>query len=154
MASPAKRMKDELKSCKKRLSSQSGDMVLFHGTCDKYAKLIAENGLRDAYLTSEYELAEMFADIKAEYDDCKPVVLVVKVKDRSNLRVDSEHLFTSTAFIEGLYGIEDMHEWDALHDDGKIPVDDDDERDWLPSLCVLKSVRYEGTIPPNDIEVD
>lgn len=147
-----KRLWDEYHQVSADLKLTVPPLHLLHGTSENHIDGITTYGLRSPYLTSDYELAEIMADVQSDEEDSEPIILDVAVYNLERLRADPEQYSSPIASTDSYYGFKTVEEWIEANDLGIMPYNKNDD-DWITTLAVLKSCWYEGIIPPRDIEV-
>lgn len=115
-------------------------MHLMHGTNSEYLESIQKEGLRTPYLTDVEEIAREYAEVTTGRGE--PIILLVKISDQSKLQPDRPSLQEPVGY-NGMTG----KQMDEMV--GQIKNHDD----WKQTFHVTRTVRYNGTIPPNDISV-
>lgn len=139
-----------------RISQQV--ITAYHGTCSSYYDVIEEKGLIRPYLAKTYELARYYAEQipynrRIPYDYGDPIVLNVIITDTNNLRYDS------ASMDEPIMASEEDRDraWEQAAiehpewvEDGMIIIP---STEWEVSWYAVGAVKYEGTIPPEQISV-
>jgi hypothetical protein len=116
---------------------------LYHGTSSHCLNEIKEKGMPDgAYLTSDDEQAQYYAEVVSEENNAVPVILVIEV-DTDNLWADRP------SFDEPLHFTIDEHansedDWHEMIENDEIPYPK--QRDWQISLEYVKSVYHPQAI--------
>lgn len=124
---------------------------LYHGTSSHCIDEIKEHGMpKGAYLTSDDEQAQYYAQFVSEEDEGEPVILVIEV-DTSQLWADRP------SFDEPLHFIIDEHadsedDWHQMIENDEIPYPQ--QRDWQISLNYVKSVYHPAAITVENIFFD
>jgi len=127
-------------------------MTLLHGTCSQNVPKIEKKGLKDPYLTNNSTIAKMFAEIQCDAleEPGDPVVLEVTVDDLSKMKADEESYYMPSPYAEEQLGVWSFEHYERLRKKGIIPPITD--KDWLTTLCLVSSARYEGTIEPSKVK--
>jgi len=145
-------------------------LKLYHGTSSsKYDEIMA-SGLDDPYLTDSPDKAEYYAteDVedteKIHGGEGVPIVLLVDIHDTSRLRVDFNEIDEpvtagtdmSREEIEEAIQKEYKRYLEKHPEsyDKKYGVINVNPKHYQVSLNTVRSVRYEGTIPPFDMTTD
>ena len=116
-------------------------MQLYHGTNLQTFEEIKHQGLQDPHLTDIWEIAIIFAHHSTRGTPSKPTIITVELtqQDIPNLYADLKMKTNPIPEVK-------RH----LPDE---PLDYIDEPNWLNSLEILHSIRYKGTLPPDQIKV-
>lgn len=133
------------------ITAQVQELTLYHGTAASRFDAIQREGLTNPYLTKSYEVAEYYGEAQAEEDGTEiPIVLMVRVPDTANLRVDRPSFAEPLTFSMHDHDIWSEDEWHEALESGALrsPAD---ENDWEASLETVGSVRYAGRIGPENI---
>lgn len=133
---------------------------LYHGTSDIHLDSIQTKGLKDPYLTSDYEKAGYYATEAAEELGGEPIVLKVVVPNTNNLIVDYNELDEPVNINETdaemkkkiqaaykIYRKENPTSYDKKF--GTISVN---KKDYWVSLLTTNTVKYEGVIPFDNVK--
>ena len=127
-------------------------ITLFHGTSShSLKKIIKDKGLGSPFLTDDEEIAEYYADCVTEEHGGDMVILKITV-DIDKLRKDDNSYAEPLTFFRNNFAKSD-DEWGEMLTDGDIPYPSN-ENDWRCSLDVVHSVRVDGMVPVNNIEID
>jgi hypothetical protein len=124
---------------------------LYHGTSSHCLDDIKEHGMpQGAYLTSDDNQAQYYAEVVSEEHEGKPVILVIEV-DTGQLWADRP------SFNEPLHFIIDEHadsedDWHEMIENDEIPYPQ--QRDWQISLDYVKSVYHPEAITAENIFFD
>lgn len=121
---------------------------LYHGTSSHCLDEIKQNGMPNgAYLTSDDEQAQYYAEVVAEENAGEAVILVIEV--------DTTHLWADRpSFDEPLHFTIDEYadsedDWHEMIENDEIPYPQ--QRDWQISLEYVKSVYHPQAIALENI---
>lgn len=121
---------------------------LYHGTSSHCIEEIKQHGMPNgAYLTSDDEQAQYYAQVVSEEHEGSPVILIIEV-DTNELWADRP------SFDEPLYFTIDEHadsedDWHEMIENDEIPYPQ--QRDWQISLEYVNSVYHPVAIAVDNI---
>ena len=115
-------------------------MKLYHGTNLHAFENIKQHGLQDPHLTDIWEIAIIFAHHSTQKSPSKPTIITVELnqQDIPNLYADLRMKTNPIPEIKRHLPNE--------------PLDHITKHNWLNSLEILHSIRYKGTLPPDQIK--
>lgn len=118
--------------------------VWYHGTNSAFLPMIMQQGLRNPYMTSVFELAKYYAE--ASEGEGNPVVLKIKIDDTSNFTVDNPSLEEPVGYGNVLSKNIETKIRRLYKKNNSI-----NDSDWRLTYPVTKTVKYQGVLPSNKI---
>lgn len=124
---------------------------LYHGTSEEnYQKIIDSGVLEPAYLTSNDEQAQYYAEVCSDDDESSPVILTVEV-DTAFLMADTASFDEPLSYILSFHGLSEK-QWHKAISSGEIEYPGKDR--WDISLETTQNVKTTQVIDVKNIQYD
>ena len=128
-------------------------IVMFHGTSTRNFNNIDMYGLKDPYICLSMQAAQYFAMEEVDKKGGDPLILSVSIDASDKKRLRPDFPMFEEPILEVLEGLNlTRSEYDEKMRRDKIPFPKNN-KDWRTSLDVVGSIRYEGIVPREKMEV-
>jgi len=124
-------------------------MYLLHGTTTAHEATIRREGLHSPYLTADAEVAAYYAEVAADENGARALILQLEIPDQllSQLRADHPSFEEPLTFYRNAWASNDREWHRRLGEKDGIPYPENGD-DWRTSLEVVRSVRFAGHLEP------